>query len=354
MPRPRSVGNLQRVNATNSVEPPPVDLARPDSSSSKIVDANQTSKPSRAAWRLSTDMLGFGLAADMANQYTHRKGKLNPLSRSNSGAKPNAAHIISLISDLQSIGQRTLNQLRERCALPTSMSLKVFQEHRATVEMLQAVTEQLSLLLEVSNSASQDFCQNRIILQDGEFLVKLFKGCIAQVTALEELLNKLLASVDTTFQRALKGVTPAWKEKQISDINGMFISYISQIRIARYKASLKKNTYTSSDSKYETSETVASSSKPSFGVSLNRLFERDGSYVPVVLLQCMAAVECFGLDVERIYAISGKVSNVKTLRSVVDDGEFPCGSPYSSVRNVELTRYRRYKDGFRRSQELLS
>merc|ERR1711964_672247 len=45
--------------------------------------------------------------------------------------------------------------------------------------------------------------------------------------------------------------------------------------------------------------------KPVFGMSLEQLFERDGSAVPMVVYQCIQAVDLFGLEVEGIYRLSG-------------------------------------------------
>lgn len=55
-------------------------------------------------------------------------------------------------------------------------------------------------------------------------------------------------------------------------------------------------------------------SRPVFGVSLDELFSRDQSAVPMVVYQCMQAVDLFGLDVEGIYRMSGTASHVNTLR----------------------------------------
>ena len=50
------------------------------------------------------------------------------------------------------------------------------------------------------------------------------------------------------------------------------------------------------------------------GVSLEELFARDQSAVPMVVYQCMQAVDLFGLEVEGIYRTSGTASHVNTLR----------------------------------------
>ncbi|ESZ89639.1 hypothetical protein SBOR_9977 [Sclerotinia borealis F-4128] len=44
--------------------------------------------------------------------------------------------------------------------------------------------------------------------------------------------------------------------------------------------------------------------KPVFGLSLEELSERDGSAVPMIVYQCIQAVDLFGLEVEGIYRLS--------------------------------------------------
>ena len=61
--------------------------------------------------------------------------------------------------------------------------------------------------------------------------------------------------------------------------------------------------------------------KPVFGVSLEDLFNRDGSAVPMVVYQCLQAVDLFGLEVEGIYRLSGTASHITKLRSVFDNGK---------------------------------
>ncbi|RDL31521.1 uncharacterized protein BP5553_09730 [Venustampulla echinocandica] len=59
--------------------------------------------------------------------------------------------------------------------------------------------------------------------------------------------------------------------------------------------------------------------KPVFGLSLQQLFERDGSAVPMVLYQCIQAVDLFGLELEGIYRISGTASHITKLRAMFDN-----------------------------------
>lgn len=62
-----------------------------------------------------------------------------------------------------------------------------------------------------------------------------------------------------------------------------------------------------------------SPSRPVFGVSLDELFTRDQSAVPMVVYQCMQAVDLFGLDVEGIYRMSGTASHVNSLRDAFNN-----------------------------------
>lgn len=58
-----------------------------------------------------------------------------------------------------------------------------------------------------------------------------------------------------------------------------------------------------------------------FGLSLNRLYERDGLVVPMVVYQCVQAVDLFGLNVEGIYRQSGSVNSVNKLKTMFDAGK---------------------------------
>ena len=59
---------------------------------------------------------------------------------------------------------------------------------------------------------------------------------------------------------------------------------------------------------------------PVFGVSLEELFARDGSAVPMVVYQCLQAVDLFGLDVEGIYRLSGNAKHIAKLQSIFNHG----------------------------------
>lgn len=62
--------------------------------------------------------------------------------------------------------------------------------------------------------------------------------------------------------------------------------------------------------------------KPVFGVSLDDLYQRDGTAVPMIVYQCMQAVDLFGLDVEGIYRLSGTASHVQQIKALFDHGMF--------------------------------
>ncbi|KAI4110651.1 MAG: hypothetical protein LQ339_001227 [Xanthoria mediterranea] len=58
--------------------------------------------------------------------------------------------------------------------------------------------------------------------------------------------------------------------------------------------------------------------RPVFGVSLEELLHRDGSAIPLVVYQCLQAVELFGLDFEGIYRLSGSAMHISKLRAIFD------------------------------------
>lgn len=59
--------------------------------------------------------------------------------------------------------------------------------------------------------------------------------------------------------------------------------------------------------------------RPVFGVDLDQLFQRDGTAVPMVVYQCMQAVDLFGLDAEGIYRLSGSANHVQSLKAIFDN-----------------------------------
>jgi hypothetical protein len=58
--------------------------------------------------------------------------------------------------------------------------------------------------------------------------------------------------------------------------------------------------------------------RPIFGVHLQELFTRENSPVPVVVFQCILAVDLFGLDNEGIYRLSGNAAKVAQLKAQFD------------------------------------
>jgi hypothetical protein len=61
--------------------------------------------------------------------------------------------------------------------------------------------------------------------------------------------------------------------------------------------------------------------RPVFGMSLDQLFDRDGSAVPMIVYQCILAVDTYGLDTEGIYRVSGNGAHVNRLKAMFDNGE---------------------------------
>ena len=61
--------------------------------------------------------------------------------------------------------------------------------------------------------------------------------------------------------------------------------------------------------------------RPVFGVSLDELFRRDGSAVPLIVFLCIQAVDNFGLNTEGIYRIPGSTPAVTQLKSEFDHGK---------------------------------
>ena len=69
-----------------------------------------------------------------------------------------------------------------------------------------------------------------------------------------------------------------------------------------------------------TSNTSLPALKPVFGLSLEDLLKRDNSPIPLVIHQCIQAVDLYGLEVEGIYRLSGSTAHVSKLRSLFDNG----------------------------------
>jgi hypothetical protein len=60
--------------------------------------------------------------------------------------------------------------------------------------------------------------------------------------------------------------------------------------------------------------------RPVFGISLQKLYERDQLAVPMVIYQCIQAVDLYGLSVEGIYRLSGSLPSVNKLKQMFDTG----------------------------------
>ena len=88
-------------------------------------------------------------------------------------------------------------------------------------------------------------------------------------------------------------------------------------------------------SQNENSSSSLPALRPVFGVSLDDLLKRDGSAIPLVVYQCVQAVDLFGLEVEGIYRLSGSSTHITKLKEVFDNGEGPI-----SVKITQLSRIR--------------
>jgi Rho GTPase-activating protein RGD1 len=60
--------------------------------------------------------------------------------------------------------------------------------------------------------------------------------------------------------------------------------------------------------------------KQVFGLTLDRLYERDGLAVPMAVYQCIQAVDLYGLAVEGIYRLSGSATHIQKLKNMFDTG----------------------------------
>jgi hypothetical protein len=76
---------------------------------------------------------------------------------------------------------------------------------------------------------------------------------------------------------------------------------------------------------------------PIFGLTLEDLFRRDGSPVPMVVYQCIQAVDLFGLEVEGIYRIPGTSSHIQQMKALFDSGT--CSSATHNIKQT-LKNYR--------------
>ncbi|KAI1104006.1 RhoGAP-domain-containing protein [Jackrogersella minutella] len=71
---------------------------------------------------------------------------------------------------------------------------------------------------------------------------------------------------------------------------------------------------------------------PVFGISLERLYENSKGPVPMVIYQCIQAVDLYGLAVEGIYRLSGSTAHVNKLKHLFDTNE---DAPILDFRNPE-------------------
>ena len=58
--------------------------------------------------------------------------------------------------------------------------------------------------------------------------------------------------------------------------------------------------------------------KPIFGITLDDLFMRDQTPVPKIVMDCLQAVDMFGLDNEGIYRIPGTTGHIQELRAMYE------------------------------------
>lgn len=63
--------------------------------------------------------------------------------------------------------------------------------------------------------------------------------------------------------------------------------------------------------------------QPVFGVTLQELYDRDQLPVPMVVVQCIQAVDLYGLDVEGIYRLSGSLPSINKLKAMFNHGMHP-------------------------------
>ena len=77
--------------------------------------------------------------------------------------------------------------------------------------------------------------------------------------------------------------------------------------------------------------------RPVFGLSLEDLLKRDGSAIPMVVYQCIQAVDLYGLDMEGIYRLSGSANHVAKLKAQFDHGED--NFPLKSRSRLTLDRF---------------
>jgi len=60
--------------------------------------------------------------------------------------------------------------------------------------------------------------------------------------------------------------------------------------------------------------------KPVFGLNLDQLYKRDGTPVPMVVHQCIQAIDLFGMDRKAIYLEDGSQSHVDNMKFLFNTG----------------------------------
>ncbi|KAI9769425.1 MAG: hypothetical protein M1840_004127 [Geoglossum simile] len=76
-----------------------------------------------------------------------------------------------------------------------------------------------------------------------------------------------------------------------------------------------------------------------FGVSLQTLFQRDGLAVPMIVYQCIHAIDMYGLEVEGIYRVSGNNSHVQSIKEM-----FGKGGDSQKKKNSSKVNFRNSED----------
>jgi hypothetical protein len=89
-----------------------------------------------------------------------------------------------------------------------------------------------------------------------------------------------------------------------------------------FSSTYSRSLIPASTSNSDIPSTEAPPGKPIFGVSLEELLRRDGSAIPLVVYQCLQAIDLFGLEVEGIYRLSGSAIHITKLRMIFDNGKF--------------------------------
>ncbi|EME39082.1 hypothetical protein DOTSEDRAFT_75686 [Dothistroma septosporum NZE10] len=128
------------------------------------------------------------------------------------------------------------------------------------------------------------------------------------------------------------GSIPAAAPPQISptrDYNGSSLG--GPVSAGGYNGPISAGGFSGAPSAGGLTSAPIHSKNPVFGVSLDELFTRDQSAVPIIVFQCIQAVDIFGLETEGIYRHNGTASQVNRLRQAFDN--LPASSPQLDFRN---------------------